>query len=100
MSVQSCIEAYSRFAKDIFTPRLRTKLGGVFLHKVFGSATFSASKLEAGIKDIIQKNKPPAPASGTSAGNSDGQDNQATTENIAPKDMPMLGSGQKCKVCV
>ena len=29
-------------------------LGGAFLHKVFGSATFSAEKLEAGIKNVIR----------------------------------------------
>jgi hypothetical protein len=88
MSVQSCIEAYTDLAKDIFTPRTRTKLGGVFLHKLFGSATFSAKKLEAGIKDVIRKNKPPALAS------------NAPAENVAPEDMPMLGSGRRCKVCV
>jgi hypothetical protein len=99
MSVQSCIEAYIALAKDIFTPRARTKLGGAFLHKLLGSATFSAKKLEIGIKEIIRQNPPQPSASNAPARDSDGQD-EATTDTVAPEDMMMLGSGKKCKVCV
>ncbi|KAG7284249.1 hypothetical protein NEMBOFW57_010613 [Staphylotrichum longicolle] len=99
MSIQSCIEAYTALAKDIFTPRIRTKLAGAFLYNLFGFATFSAKKLEAGIKKVIQKNKPQAPTSTTPSGNSNGQ-HEETAENAAAEDMPMLGSGRKCKVYV
>ncbi|KAK3896666.1 hypothetical protein C8A05DRAFT_20408, partial [Staphylotrichum tortipilum] len=100
MSVQSCIEAYTALARDVFTPRTRTKLGGPFVHKLLGSATFSATKLEASIKDVIRKNKPPAPVPNAPAEDSDGRGDEATVENVTPEDMPMLGSGRKCKVCV
>ncbi|KAL1843209.1 hypothetical protein VTJ49DRAFT_2760 [Mycothermus thermophilus] len=84
MDIQSCIEAYTTLAQDIFTPRARTKLGGAFAHKLMGSATFSAQKLEDGIRKVIREN-----CSHMSTGN-----------RAAPEDMPMLGSGRKCKVFV
>lgn len=56
MDVKSCIEAYQTLAKDIFTPRRRTYIGGARLHKILGSSTFSAEKLEGGIKKIIKDN--------------------------------------------
>jgi hypothetical protein len=100
MDVQSCIEAYLVLAQEIFTPRSRIKLGGAYLHKVFGSATFSAKKLEAGIKRVIRENSsqlaatPLAESSESSKARSDGM----RARNTIGEEMPMLGSGRKCKV--
>jgi hypothetical protein len=99
MSVQSCIEAYTALAQDIFTPRSRTRLGGALLHKMFGSATFSAKKLEAGIKEVIRKNNSQAPVSDALGGMSNYRD-ETKIRSDTPEDMPMLGTGRKCKVCV
>lgn len=56
MDVDSCIKAYRELAKDIFTPRRRTYLGSTMVHRLLGSSSFSARKLESGIKRIIREN--------------------------------------------
>lgn len=94
MDVQSCIEAYHLLAKEIFTPRRRTHVGGAFLHKVFGSSTFSAEKLERGIRKIVRENYPDTHSTErngvqTEAGSvnpSDSNRIEAPTVNAAPID--------------
>ncbi len=104
MDVQSCIDAYLGLAQDIFTPRRRTMLGGAFLHKIFGSATFSGKKLEEGIKKVIRENHPltnmtPVTRSNEGEANEASlDDEQASARGTALEDLPMLGSGRKCKV--
>ncbi|KAK0623692.1 acyl transferase/acyl hydrolase/lysophospholipase [Immersiella caudata] len=93
MDVESCIEAYTALAEDIFTPRNRTMFGGAFLHKVVGSATFSAEKLEAGIKKVIRDSQ--------DRGNNADRAGGASGIFEAVEDLPMLrGDRQKCRVCI
>lgn len=100
MDVQSCIDAYLVLAKEIFTPRRRIKLGGAYIHKVFGSATFSAKKLEAGIKKVIRENssQPAATPLAESSESNEAESDGMRARNTLLEEMPMLGSGRNCKV--
>lgn len=59
MDVQTCIDKYKRLAEEVFKPRKRTRIGGASLHKLIGNATFSASKLENAVKEILSTVHPP-----------------------------------------
>ncbi|RDL36731.1 uncharacterized protein BP5553_06083 [Venustampulla echinocandica] len=58
MDVQSCIKVYKDLSSKVFTPRKRVVFGGSFLHRLAGSAPFSAEKLEAEIKKVVENNSP------------------------------------------
>lgn len=61
LDVQTCIDIYEGIAKEVFTPRKRTLIGGRFIHSVFGSPAFSGIKLEKKIEEVLASLEPPLP---------------------------------------
>ncbi|CAH0002317.1 unnamed protein product [Clonostachys byssicola] len=55
MGIDSCIDAYIKLSKDIFTPRKRNKILGKNLLKITGQAAYSHNALEDAIKHVIRQ---------------------------------------------
>jgi len=54
MDVASCINKYMTISREVFNPRLRTRLLGRVLPSLAGSAAFDHQALEKAIKDIVR----------------------------------------------
>jgi hypothetical protein len=101
MDVQTCIETFQTLAQDMFTPRLRVRFGGATMHRLFGSSTFSARKLEAAIQGIIRENAPKMRAAAVPSGPESGEDSTEVSDQDEHlvEEMPMLAArDQHCKV--
>lgn len=53
MDVQTCIDSYMTISREVFRPRMRTRLVGRVIQSLAGSAAFDHRALEEAIKGIV-----------------------------------------------
>jgi hypothetical protein len=58
LDVQTCIDCYLKIAQEVFIPKKRASVVPSLVLKSFGSAIFSAKRLEEAIGDVLQKCEP------------------------------------------